>query len=487
MHSLLARAVRANMPRAKSDLAHLVSCRSVFNPAVEPVAECVTAASLTESLLSEIGMPVTATATPDGSLAVLARARGKGPAVLLYTHHDVVPAGPLEDWDTNPWVLTERGGRWYGRGAADCKGNVVAVLTALRAVRDVVGRWPLEIAVVVEGSEEQSTGGMEALARKRPELLKADVVVLADTGNIALGQPTLTTTLRGTGSVRVTVDTMSVPAHSGMFGGAAPDALQALVTALATLRGPDGETTIDGLAATGTWAGAPYSSARFVHDAHLVDGVLPLSEPGEDVPAAIADRLWARPAATVLAIDAPRVDRLSAAIQGRARAVVNLRVPPGMDSAAAQQLLIQHLKRHTPYGRVTVEPLTLGAPFEAATDGPAYAAMRKSMRAAFGVEPVTTGQGGSIPLAVAVHELHPDAEILLLGVEEPQCRIHSPNESVDPAEIERTALALALFLTRLAGLTDDMVSHQPSGLENRASSVTLEGVRNGPPVPPVPA
>ncbi len=457
MHSLLARAVRALMPRAKSDLAHLVSCRSVFNPAVEPVSECVAAASLTESLLSEVGLPVTATTTPDGSLAVLARTRGKGPSVLLYTHHDVVPAGPLEAWDTNPWVLTERGGRWYGRGAADCKGNLVAVLTALRAVRDVVGRWPLEIAVVVEGSEEQSSGGMEALARRRPELLRADVVVLADTGNIALGQPTLTTTLRGTGSVRITVDTMSVPAHSGMFGGAAPDALQALIATLATLRGPNGETTIDGLDGSGTWAGAAYSSARFAHDAHLVDGVAPLTDPGEDVPTAIADRLWARPAATVLAIDAPPVDQVSAAIQGRARAIVNLRVPPGMDAALAQQLLIEHLKRHTPYGKVTVEPLTLGAPFEAVTDGPAYAAMRKSMRAAFGVDPVTTGQGGSIPLAVALRELHPEAEILLLGVEEPQCRIHSPNESVDPAEIERTALALALFLCRLAGLSDDQL------------------------------
>lgn len=452
MHSLLARAVSALMPRAKSDLAHLVSCRSVFNPAVEPVSECVAAASLTESLLSEIGLPVTATTTPDGSLAVVARARAKGPAVLLYTHHDVVPAGPLEAWSTNPWVLTERDGRWYGRGAADCKGNLVAVLTALRAVRDVIGRWPLEIAVVVEGSEEQSTGGMEALARRRPDLVKADVVVLADTGNVALGQPTLTTTLRGTGSVRITVDTMSVPGHSGMFGGAAPDALQALLTTLASLRSPDGETTIDGLSATGRWAGAAYSMARFAHDAHLVDGVAPLVPAGEDPATAIADRLWARPAATVLAIDAPSVDRVSAAIQGRARAVVNLRVPPGMDSAAAQGLLMEHLRRHTPYGMVTVEPLTLGAPFEAATDGPAYAAMRKAMRAVFGVEPVTTGQGGSIPLAVALHDLHPEAEILLLGVEEPQCRIHSPNESVDPAEIERTALTLALFLCRLAGL-----------------------------------
>ncbi len=453
LHDLLAQAVDDLLPRARSDLAHLVACRSVFDRAIEPVSQCVAAASLTESLFSETGLATSTMRTPDGSLAVIARHRMKGrPRILFYTHHDVVPAGALSDWDGNPWVLTERDGRWHGRGAADCKGNIVAILTALRAVREVLGRLPTEVGVVVEGSEEQSSGGMEALARERPKLVRADAIVIADTGNVALGQPTFTTSLRGTGSVRFTVETMAAPAHSGKYGGAAPDALQALVTALASLRASDGSTTIDGLEADGVWPGAPYAADLFAQDAALLDGVAPLAGPGDPHDGAIADLLWARPAATVLAIDAPPLAQVTAAVQGRARAIVNLRVPPHMDVVEAQRLLGEHLERHTPYGRTEIRSLSLGRGFAARTDGPAYDSMRRAMRAAFGREPVTTGQGGSIPLAVALQELHSRAEIMLLGVEEPLCRIHAPNESVDPGEIQRTALAMALFVCSMAGL-----------------------------------
>ena len=157
----------------------------------------------------------------------------------------------------------------------------------------------------------------------------------------------------------------------------------------------------------------------------------------------------------VLAIDCPPVSQVTAAVQGEARAVVNLRVPAGTDAAHAQQLLTDHLVRHTPFGaHVEVRPVSLGQPFEARTDGPAYRAMTRAMRDAFGRDVVTTGQGGSIPLATALAELLPDTEILLVGVEEPGCRIHGPNESVDPDELRRTALAQALFLADLGGLLD---------------------------------
>ncbi|GAB4078340.1 M20/M25/M40 family metallo-hydrolase [Nostocoides australiense] len=443
-------AVADGMPRARLDLARLVGLRSVFDPRIEDPPQCAAAASAVADLLTEVGLEVESIETPDGSTAVIgrstARPAGTAPArprVLLYTHHDVVPAGDVAAWSSDPWTLTERDGRWYGRGAADCKGNLVAILTALRALSATSAEWPVDLVVLVEGSEEQSAGGMEALARARPDLVAADVIVMADTGNIALGQPTLTTSLRGTGSVRITVRTMEHAAHSGMYGGAAPDALQALLTALASLRSPSGETTIDGLDATGVWEGAAYDPRRFGEDAALLDGVKPLGD-GQ-----IGDLLWARPAATVLAVDAPPTARVTAAVQGEASAIVNLRVPAVMDPAAAQRLLIAHLRAHTPYGRVEIEPLTLGRGFAARTDGPGYGAMRAAMREAFGVDPVTTGQGGSIPLTVALSELHPGAEIMLLGVEEPACRIHVTDESVEPRELKRTAHALALFLAAL--------------------------------------
>lgn len=439
-------AIAAGMPWVRDELARLVTFRSVFNPAIEPVEQCEGAAAAVADLVRDTGFEgVETLTTQDGSLAICARSGRPGsPSVLLYSHHDVVPAGDLDAWDSDPWRLTERDGRWFARGAADCKGNLLAVLLALRAVRDVLGEWPLEVALVVEGSEEQSSGGMEALARARPELVAADAIVIADTGNIEAGLPTLTTSLRGTGSVIVTVSTMEHAAHSGMFGGAAPDALQALLMGLASLRDATGETTIDGLDHSAEWDGAPVDPERFARDVAALDGVAPLGDP-----AAIADRLWARPAATVLAIDVPPVAQVTASVQGQARAVVNLRVPADTDSAVAQRLLIEHLERHIPWGQVEIRSVSLGQGFRARTDGPAHAAMQRAMAHAFGVEPVATGQGGSIPLTVALAELHPDAEIMLLGVEEPACRIHATNESVDPLELERTAYALALFLCDL--------------------------------------
>ncbi|WP_082594376.1 M20/M25/M40 family metallo-hydrolase [Phycicoccus sp. Soil802] len=447
----LAAAVDAGMPAARDDLARLVALRSVANPAIEPASECVAAAELVGELFTQAGVDgIQAHPTPDGSLAVVGRTAGPAgaPTVLLYSHYDVVPVGDPDGWQTPPWELTEVDGRWYGRGSADCKGNLVASLLALRALREVLGSWPVEVAVVCEGSEEQSSGGMEALARARPDLVACDALLLADTGNVEAGLPTLTTSLRGTGSVLMTVRTMTHPAHSGMYGGPAPDALQALLTALASLRGPDGETTIDGLSHDGVWDGAPFDANRFREDAGLLEGVEPLTGTG-----AIADLLWARPAATVLAIDCPPISQVTAAAQGEARAVVNLRVPADTDAAAAQQLLIAHLRAHTPYGaQVEIQPVSLGRGFRARTDGPAYAAMRRSMRTAFGRDAVTTGQGGSIPLATALAELVPTAEIMLLGVEEPASRIHAPGESVDPEELLRTALTQALFIADLGGL-----------------------------------
>ena len=439
----IAAAVRELMPRARSDLARLVAFRSVANPDVEPVEECAKAATEVARLLSEVGVEgVRAIETSDGSQAVVGHTPGpeEAPTVLLYAHYDVQPAGELAAWHSSPWELTERDGRWFGRGAADCKGNLVMLLSALRALPRP---WPVGIRVVCEGSEEMSTGGLERLVRAEPTLFAADVMLIADSGNIELGSPTVTTTLRGTGSVLVTVRTLAGPVHSGMYGGAAPDALAALISMLATLRDAEGRTTITGLDAEGTWPGADYPVERFRSDAGVLDGVSVLGG------SSVADALWARPAVNVLALDAPSVDGVTAAIQHTARAMVNLRVPPGIDAAEAQVLLVEHLERVAPWDvHVEVERRTVGQPFAARTDGPGFTNLAAAMEQAFGTPLTTAGQGGAIPLCNTLQAAHPDAEILLIGVEEPACQIHAPNESVDPAELERTAAGVALFLQR---------------------------------------
>jgi cysteinylglycine-S-conjugate dipeptidase len=173
----------------------------------------------------------------------------------------------------------------------------------------------------------------------------------------------------------------------------------------------------------------------------VLDGVKLMGE------GSVAEMLWARPSATVLGIDVPPVIGSSSAVQASARARVSLRIPPGMKGKEAQDALVAHLERRVPWNmKYDIERIAVGDPFDGTLEGPAFEAMKSAMEQAFGRPMTTEGQGGSIPLCNVLAETYPDAEIMLLGVEEPRCLIHAPNESVDPSEIERIALAEALFL-----------------------------------------
>jgi cysteinylglycine-S-conjugate dipeptidase len=446
MREKLAGEIDRLMSRARSDLAELVAVPSVADARQYPPEDCRRAAEWVRDAFAEVGFQgLRLAGTSDGYPAVLGERPGPAgaPTVLLYAHYDVQP--PLDEaaWDSPPFALTERDGRWYGRGAADCKGNIVAHLTALRALRDLGQDLPVNLKLVVEGSEEQGTGGLEDYVRRHPEELRADAVLVFDTGNAAVGVPSATVSLRGVTEVVVRVAALGSEVHSGMFGGAAPDALAALISMLATLRDTEGRTTVRGLDSGGTWPGLAYPVERFRRDARLLDGVRAL---GADD---IADRLWARPALTVLGIDCPPVVGSAPAIQPRAAARLSLRVPPSTPPAAAQDALVAHLEAVAPWGvRVEVERRAVGSSFLARTDGPAYTAMGEAVRDAYGRDMELLGAGGSIPLCSALAELYPAAEIILMGVEEPLCLIHAPNESVAPEEIAATALTEALFLLR---------------------------------------
>ncbi|MET9325446.1 M20/M25/M40 family metallo-hydrolase [Tsukamurella sp. NPDC003166] len=452
--SSLRRTVESLMDRARSDLAELVAHPSVHDSPEFGAEPNAASAAWVATAFAEAGIGnVERITTSDGSIAVVGHAPAPegAPTVLLYSHHDVQPPGPREAWESDPFTLTTRPGpdgtdRWYGRGAADCKGNLVAHLTALRAVRGEDGTFPVGVRIVIEGSEEGGGAGLEDLVAQRPEIAQADLIVIGDTGNVAVGRPTLTTSLRGAVNVRVEVSTGTSDLHSGAFGGAAPDALAALIALLATLRDGFGNTTIDGLDSSARWAGEPYDPAQFAADAAIYDDAAILGS------GTIADQLWARPALTVIGLDAPATATAAAAIQPRAAALLNLRVPPGTDPHAATELLVAHLHNNAPWGaHVDAHIEAVGEPFAAETTGPAYAVLRDALVEAYdGAEVAFSGQGGSIPLCTQLRKAAPQAEIALLGVEEPQCRIHAPNESVDPNELRRTALAEALLLTRLA-------------------------------------
>ncbi|GAA2626827.1 dipeptidase [Streptomyces vastus] len=444
----VAETVASLMPRAKAELTELVAFKSVADFDQFPRSESEGAANwVAQALRTEGFQDVALLDTPDGTQSVYGFLPGPEGAktVLLYAHYDVQP--PLDEtaWVTPPFALTERDGRWYGRGAADCKGGVIMHLLALRALK-ANGGVPVNVKVIAEGSEEQGTGGLERYAEDHPELLTADTIVIGDAGNFRVGVPTVTTALRGMTLVRVRIDTLGGNLHSGQFGGAAPDALAALIRVLDSLRAEDGSTTVDGLTGEARWDGLQYEEGRFREDAKVLDGVELIGS------GTVADRIWARPAVTVLGIDCPPVVGATPSVQAGARALVSLRVPPGVDAVEATKLLQAHLEAHTPWGaRVSTEQIGQGQAFRADTTSPAYAAMAEAMRVAYdGEEMQYAGQGGSIPLCNTLASLYPRAEILLIGLSEPEAQIHAVNESVSPEELERLSVAEALFLRNYA-------------------------------------
>ena len=431
--------------RIFSDLAALVSFNSPHSTP-ELADEHEAACAWTVAALEKAGLKVTRYPTVDDADTVVGVKEpvGDAPTVLLYSHYDVVPAGDPAAWTSDPFELTERDGRWYGRGAADCKGNLAMHLEALRLLEQN-GGTDLGLKVVVEGSEELGgEDGLVKLIESDPEIFRADVILIADSGNAAVGEPTLTTSLRGGAQIKVTVETLEGAIHSGSFGGAAPDAAHALVRIADSLFDEHGRTTIDGVDTTTKWSGDAYERDTFRTDAGVLDGVQLLGTV-EDEP---ADMCWARPAVTMIGFTSTPVAEAVNAVNPRAEAQFNLRVPAGQNAAEVAQKMEEHIHAHTPWGaKVDVEVSGINEPFATDPERPGVAKLGECLREAYGAETLTVvGSGGSIPLTITLQEQFPEAEIALFGVEEPACGIHGVDESVDPTEIERIAAAEARFL-----------------------------------------
>lgn len=365
------------------------------------------------------------------------------PTVLLYAHHDVQPPGPEADWDSPPFEPTERDGRLYGRGSSDDKAGIVMHLGAIRAHG---GKPPVGIKLFLEGEEEVGSTHLPQFLAEHGELLDADVMVIADSGNWRTGQPALTTSLRGLVDCIVEVRTLDHAVHSGEYGGAVPDALSALCRLLATLHDPVGNVAIDG-ARRGRADALDLSEEELRAKAGVVDGVELIGD------GPLTQRLWAHPSVSVLAIDAPPVAEAINQLVPVARAKVSMRIAPGDEPARAMDALVRHLEQNAPWGAaVTVTPNSAGEAFALESSGPAVDAYRAALEEAFGVAPVDMGVGGSIPFVAAFEERYPDAHILLTGVADHRSRAHGPNESVDLGDLEKATRAEAIALDRLANV-----------------------------------
>ena len=428
------------LPTLRQDLEALTRIPSVSLAAfdqtqVEASAQAVAGLLRAEGLAVEI-------IREGGQPAVIGHLDGPpgAPTVMLYAHHDVQPPGVESEWDSSPFEPTERDGRIFARGITDDKAGVMAHVAALRAHS---GALPVGVTVFVEGEEEIGSGSLGTILERHGEKLRADAIVLADSSNWAVGEPSLTTTLRGNVRAVLTVRTLDHGIHSGMFGGPVPDAITALVRLLATLHDAQGDVAISGLKSS-VASDLDYPEVRLRKESGLLDGVELIGT------GSILTRMWTKPSITTIGFDVPSVATSSNTLVPQAAAKISMRIAPDEDPGEAYELLAEHLRAHAPWGvKVDIQLDDAGSGFAADANGPVYDQARAAFTDAWGVAPVDIGVGGSIPFVAAFAERFPDAGILVTGVEDPDTRGHGANESLHLGEFERVCLAEAILLERL--------------------------------------
>jgi acetylornithine deacetylase/succinyl-diaminopimelate desuccinylase-like protein len=444
--------IAANMPRTVEDLERLVRIPSMGYPGYDPDTVRASAEATRDVLVGSGVDGARLLELEGGHPAVFGELAGPdgAPTVLLYAHHDVQPEGPLDEWDTPPFEPVVRDGRMYGRGAADDKSGIVVHASAIRALL-ADGAPPATVKILIEGEEECSTEHLPQLVEGNTDLLRADVAVIADGGNYRTGVPTLNTSIRGVTDVVVQVRVLPSAQHSGAYGGPIPDAITALSRIVASLHDDRGDVAIAGLRRV-PWEGAQVPEDEFREESGVLDDVELIGS------GTIADRLFTAPAVGVLGVDAPAIAGSSNQIVPVARARVSLRIAPGDDPIAARSALVDHLRDHAPWGvEVTFEGdigFEAGHGYLVDASSAASRAAIDALARAYGRDVLELGSGGSIPLVPMLTRTFPGIEVLIWGAMDDRSAIHSVNESVDLGEIERIALAEALFIRALDGSTD---------------------------------
>jgi len=441
----LAETVQAQQPLVLENLARLVAIPSV---SADPgrAGQVQRSAEAVAALVRELGCPdVRVVRAGGGQPAVIARfpAPPGQPTVCLYAHHDVQPEGDPALWSSPPFEARSRDGRLYGRGTADDKGGLAVHLAALRAFD---GRPPVGVTLFVEGEEEIGSATLAQLLSEHREALAADVFVIADSGNWAVGQPAFTTSLRGLADCVVELRTLDHAIHSGSYGGVVPDALTALCRLLATLHDEQGDVAVAGLASTAP-PDLEYPEDRLRSESGLLEGVQQIGT------GSVVERLWCKPSVAVIALDATPVEQASNTLIPSARAKISLRLAPGEDAAAAMPKLVKHLRDHVPWGaRITVQDGDAGEPSMISFAGPYAEAARSAFQSAWAVPPVLIGQGGSIPMVADFARAFPEATILVTAVADPDSRAHGADESLHLGDFAAACLAEALMLQGFADL-----------------------------------
>lgn len=364
------------------------------------------------------------------------------PTFVLYAHHDVQPAGDLELWETEPFKAQQKGDRLFGRGAADDKAGVIAHLAAFRAVKAVLGDdFRAGVTLFIEGEEEAGSPSFDSFIATYREKLSGDYIVVADSANWRAGVPALTVGLRGVASGDISVKVSDHAVHSGVFGGPLLDANTVLIQLLATLHDPQGSVAVEGLISSPELE-VEYSEEDFRADSGIVKS-MKLAGKGS-----ITSRLWSQPAISVIGMDITPVSEAANTLAATAKARISVRLAPGQDPAAAHSALARHCAENNLFGaEITYSAVDSGRPYKGEVDGDGAQLALASFAQAWGVEPVKTGLGGSIPFIATLTEVFPSAQILITGIEDPDTRAHSANESLFLPDFKKAILAEALMIS----------------------------------------
>lgn len=385
------------------------------------------------------------------------------PTVFLYAHHDVQPINYVQDWKSEPWTLTERDGRLYGRGAADDKGAIVTQLGAVAAYLKTKGNLPVNIKMLVEGEEEVGSSNLQGFFVENKERLMSDVIVVCDTGNVETGLPCVTYSLRGIVALHVEVQCATKPVHSGSAGGMLADAALALNVILARLYWNHKKLPIPGFydkvrKLTGSEKRAfrklPGDEAKWRSDNGILDGV----ELALETNTHPHEATWRKPSITIIAQEASTIKGASNQVLPTAQAIVSCRIVPDQEPEEVYEQIKALLVKDPPWGvKVNVKPAGSVKWWMTDPEGPAFTAAMKALKKGFGVKPVAIGCGGSIGFVGPLAELFGGAPALLLGIEDPLSNAHAPNESLHAGDFRKLTASLTHLFDQLGNLPEGKV------------------------------
>mgnify|MGYP001360378445 FL=1 len=396
-------------------------------------------AQFVQNLFADLGLNTQVIKVAGGMPAVIAHTEidPSKKTVLLYAHHDVQPVGDLSLWDTEPFNPTLKDGRLYGRGSGDNKAGVVV---HYNVVKQLLNDLPVNIRIFIEGEEEIGSPTMSDFIEQNREALEADVIVIADSANVKIGVPTITTTLRGLVDGFIEVDQPMRPVHSGMGGGIVPDAFMVLSKIIASFHDDKGNLQIEGLTPT------DMNVAEL--DESYTKKMLGSEEINLFDTESISKRLWLEPALDVLAIDAPPVKDAVNLVIPKASAKISLRLPPTQDPDHAMKMLEEHVLKNIPWNAsVKFIPNSKGSGVVADPNKPFTTELVNSFNSIWENDTAYIGVGGSIPFANDFVREFPNAELVLVGAADEELgNAHAPNESVQIDHIEMLIESLAKTL-----------------------------------------